>query len=291
MRVLVLGASGMLGNAMFRVLSQGAGLEVFGTARSGSVRRFFASEAGQRIIAGVDVENQDSLARVFAELKPQVVVNCIGLIKQLADADDPLQALPINAMLPHRLARLCQLGGARLVHVSTDCVFTGTKGNYRESDLSDATDLYGKSKFLGEVAYPGTITLRTSIIGHELSSAHGLVGWFLAQEGRAKGYTRAIFSGLPTVELARVVRDVVLPRTDLSGLYHVASSPIAKYDLLKLVAQVYGKAIEIVPDDAVLIDRSLNADRFKEASGYVAPPWPELVKAMFEFQQGESNVR
>ncbi len=290
MRVLVLGASGMLGNAMFRVLSQGKGLEVFGTARSGSVRRFFAPEAGQRIIAGVDVENQDSLARVFAEVKPQVVVNCIGLIKQLAEADDPLQALPINAMLPHRLARLCELGGACLVHVSTDCVFTGTKGNYRESDPSDATDLYGKSKFLGEVAYPRTITLRTSIIGHELSSAHGLVGWFLAQEGRVKGYTRAIFSGLPTVELARVVRDVVLPRTDLSGLYHVASSPIAKYDLLKLVAQVYGKAIEIVPDDAVLIDRSLNADRFKEASGYVAPPWPELVKAMFEFQQGESNV-
>lgn len=290
MRVLVLGASGMLGNAMFRVLSQGTGLEVFGTARSGSVRRFFAPEAGQRIIAGVDVENQDSLARVFAEVKPQVVVNCIGLIKQLADADDPLQALPINAMLPHRMARLCELGGARLVHVSTDCVFTGTKGNYRESDLSDATDLYGKSKFLGEVAYPRTITLRTSIIGHELASAHGLVGWFLAQEGRVKGYTRAIFSGLPTVELARVVRDVVLPRADLSGLYHVASSPIAKYDLLKLVAQVYGKAIEIVPDDAVLIDRSLNADRFKEASGYVAPPWPELVKGMFEFQQGESNV-
>ncbi len=284
MRVLVLGASGMLGNAMFRVLSQGTGLEVFGTARSGSVRRFFAPEAGQRIIAGVDVENQDSLTRVFAEVKPQVVVNCIGLIKQLADADDPLQALPINAMLPHRMARLCELGGARLVHVSTDCVFTGTKGNYRESDLSDATDLYGKSKFLGEVAYPRTITLRTSIIGHELASAHGLVGWFLAQEGRVKGYTRAIFSGLPTVELARVVRDVVLPRADLSGLYHVASSPIAKYDLLKLVAQVHGKAIEIVTDDTVLIDRSLNADRFKEASGYVAPPWPELVKAMFEFK-------
>ncbi len=284
MRVLVLGASGMLGNAMFRVLSQGTGLEVFGTARSGSMRRFFAPEAGQRLIAGVDVENQDALVRVFAEVKPQVVVNCIGLIKQLADVDDPLQALPINAMLPHRLARLCDLGGARLVHVSTDCVFAGTKGNYRESDLSDATDLYGKSKFLGEVAYPRTITLRTSIIGHELASAHGLVGWFLAQEGRVKGYTRAIFSGLPTVELARVVRDVVLPRVDLSGLYHVASSPIAKYDLLKLVAQVYGKAIEIVPDDAVLIDRSLNADRFKEASGYVAPPWPELVKAMFEFK-------
>jgi dTDP-4-dehydrorhamnose reductase len=274
----------MLGNAMFRVLSQSAGLEVFGTARSASVRRFFAPEAARRIIAGVDVENQDSLARVFAELKPQVVVNCIGLIKQLADADDPLQALPINAMLPHRLARLCELGGARLVHVSTDCVFAGTKGYYRESDPSDASDLYGKSKYLGEVAYPHSITLRTSIIGHELSSAHGLVGWFLSQEGRVKGYTRAIFSGLPTVELARVVRDVVLPRPDLSGLYHVASAPIAKYDLLTLVADVYGKPIEIVADDAVAIDRSLNADRFREATGYVAPPWPDLVKRMYEFK-------
>lgn len=284
MRILVLGASGMLGNAMFRLLSQDAGLEVFGTVRSAWVRRLFAPEAGRRLIAGVDVENQDALARVFADVKAQVVVNCIGLIKQLADADDPLQALPINAMLPHRLARLCELGGARLVHVSTDCVFAGTKGNYRESDPSDATDLYGKSKFLGEVAYPHTITLRTSIIGHELGSAHGLVGWFLAQEGQVRGYTRAIFSGLPTVELARVVRNVVLARPDLSGLYHVASSPIAKHDLLKLVAQVYGKAVEIVPDNAVVIDRSLNADRFREASGYVPPPWPELVKAMFEFK-------
>lgn len=274
----------MLGNAMFRLLSQDAGLEVFGTVRSAWVRRLFAPEAGRRLIAGVDVENQDALARVFADVKAQVVVNCIGLIKQLADADDPLQALPINAMLPHRLARLCELGGARLVHVSTDCVFAGTKGNYRESDPSDATDLYGKSKFLGEVAYPHTITLRTSIIGHELGSAHGLVSWFLAQEGQVRGYTRAIFSGLPTVELARVVRNVVLARPDLSGLYHVASSPIAKHDLLKLVAQVYGKAIEIVPDDAAVIDRSLNADRFREASGYVPPPWPELVKAMFEFK-------
>lgn len=284
MRVLVLGVSGMLGNAMYRKLSDGGEIEVFGTARSSSVQRFFAPEMASQIIAGVDVENQDSLARVFAEVRPQVVVNCVGLIKQLADADDLLQALPINAMLPHRLARLCELGGARLVHVSTDCVFAGTKGNYRESDPSDASDLYGKSKFLGEVAYPHTITLRTSIIGHELSSARGLVGWFLSQEGPVKGYTKAIFSGLPTVELARVVSDVVLPRPELSGLYHVASAPIAKYDLLKLVADAYGKQIEIVADDALVIDRSLNAERFRDATGYVAPPWPELVRRMYEFK-------
>lgn len=289
MKVLVLGASGMLGNAMMRVLSQNPDIEVRGTARSSLVRQFFPSELRERIVAGVDIENQDTLMRVFAELRPEAVVNCIGLVKQLVDADDPLLALPINAMLPHRLARLCVLGGARLVHVSTDCVFNGTKGNYRESDLPDAEDLYGKSKFLGEVAYPHTVTLRTSIIGHELASAHGLVDWFLAQEGSVKGYRRAIFSGLPTAELARVVRDVVLPRPEMFGLYHVASAPIPKLDLLRLVAKAYGKSIEIVPDDAVVIDRSLNADRFREATGYSAPAWPELVSTMHDYYEKEAS--
>jgi len=284
MKILVLGASGMLGNTVLRVLSENAELEVFGTARSSSVQRYFPPAISKKIIVGVDVENQDALTHVFAIVKPQLVINCIGLIKQLSVAEDPLQALPINAMLPHRLARLCELGGARLVHVSTDCVFAGTKGGYRESDPADAVDLYGRSKYLGEVAYPHTLTLRTSIIGHELSSAHALLGWFLAQEGQVKGYTRAIFSGLPTVELARIVRDVVLPRAELSGLYHVASESIAKYELLKLIADVYGKKVELVPDDALVIDRSLNADRFKDATGYVPPPWPELVRRMFEFK-------
>jgi len=284
MKILVFGVSGMLGNAMFRVLSENAEIEVLGTARSCSVQRYFVPEMSKNIIAGVDVGNQDALTHVFAKVKPQVVINCIGLIKQLAVTDDPLQALPINAMLPHRLAQFCDLGGARLVHVSTDCVFSGTKGGYRESDSADATDLYGRSKHLGEVTYPHTITLRTSIIGHELSSSHALLDWFLAQKDQVKGYTKAIFSGLPTVELARVVRDEVLPRSELSGLYHVASAPIAKYDLLKLIAGVYGKKIEIIPDDALVIDRSLNAERFKDATDYVVPPWPELVKRMFEFR-------
>jgi dTDP-4-dehydrorhamnose reductase len=284
MRILVLGASGMLGSAMFRVLVKDVGLEVFATARSGSVRSFFDPILNKQIISGVDVENQDSLLRTFAEVKPHVVVNCIGLIKQLADANDPLVALPVNAMLPHRLAKLCELSGARLVHISTDCVFTGSKGGYVETDQSDATDLYGKSKFMGEVTYSHTVTLRTSIIGHELSSAHALIGWFLEQEGRVKGYKRAIFSGLPTVELARVVRDIVLPRAELNGLYHVAAEPIAKYELLQLVANTYNRSIEIIPDDSLTIDRSLNATRFREATGYIAPSWPELVKRMFEFK-------
>jgi dTDP-4-dehydrorhamnose reductase len=176
------------------------------------------------------------------------------------------------------------LAGARLVHMSTDCVFSGSKGNYRESDPSDAKDLYGRSKYLGEVAYPNAITLRTSIIGHELQSAHGLVGWFLAQQGQCNGFTRAIFSGLPTVALAQVVRDVVIPRPGLFGVYHVAAQPISKYDLLKLVADVYGKTIEITPSEKLVIDRSLNADRFRDATGYQVPGWPELIKLMFKYK-------
>lgn len=284
MRILVLGASGMLGNAMLRVLSENAGHEVSGTVRSAMVKKHFASPLAEKIVVGVDVENADSLMRVFNELRPEVVINCIGLVKQLAEADDPLAALPINALLPHRLARLCGLLGARLVHVSTDCVFNGAKGNYVESDPSDAEDLYGKSKYLGEVTYPHTITLRTSIIGHEISGNHGLVGWFLAQQGHVKGYRKAIFSGLPTVELSRVVRDFVLVRPALCGLYHVAAAPIAKYDLLQLVASAYGKEIDIEPDDRVTIDRSLDASRFREATSYVAPSWSELVARMRDFK-------
>lgn len=283
MKVLVLGVSGMLGNAMFRLLGQAPGLEVHGTARSAAVVHRFAPELARNVVAGIDVENSDALAGVFARVRPQAVINCIGLVKQLSEASDPLGALPINSLLPHRLTRLCAISGARLVHVSTDCVFSGSRGMYRESDESDAKDLYGKSKYLGEVAAHHAITLRTSIVGHELGSAHGLVGWFLSQEGTVKGFTRAIFSGLPTVELSRVVRDIVLPRPELFGVYHVASEPISKYDLLRMVAAVYGKQVTIVPDDALVIDRSLDPGRFREATGYVAPPWPQLVAAMHAF--------
>jgi len=283
MKVLVLGVSGMLGNAVFRLFADSPGLDVVGTARSGAVTSRFREDLRSRILTGVDVEQFDSLARVFASARPDVVVNCIGLVKQLAEADDPLAALPINAVLPHRLARLCDLAGSRLVHVSTDCVFLGTRGMYKESDPPDAQDLYGRSKLLGEVDYPHAVTLRTSIIGHELGSAHGLVGWFLSQRGPVRGYTKAIFSGLPTVELAAVIRDRVLAAPSLHGLYHVAAAPIAKYELLRLVATAYGKSTEIVPDDRVAIDRSLDGSRFSEATGYTAPPWPELIRRMYEF--------
>ncbi len=284
MKVLVLGASGMLGNAVMRVLSESKEWQVCGTVRSSSAARFFAPGVAASLVADVNVEDQDVLVRVFADVRPDLVINCIGLIKQLAEGDDPLRALPINAILPHRLSRLCKLAGSRLIQVSTDCVFSGSRGAYVEEDVPDSMDLYGKSKFLGEVREAHAVTLRTSIIGHELQSAHGLVEWFLAQKGSCKGFRRAIFSGLPTVALAKIIRDVVIPRPELSGLYHVASAPISKFDLLMLVARRYNKTIEIVPDDTVVIDRSLRADRFQQASGYVADGWPELINQMHAYK-------
>ncbi|MBQ0753743.1 MAG: SDR family oxidoreductase [Gammaproteobacteria bacterium] len=283
MKVLVLGVTGMLGNAVFKLFSQDAQFEVFATMRSASGLRYFSSESHSRLFTGVDVLNHDELVAVFAQVQPDVVINCVGLIKQLADANDPLTALPINAMLPHRLSRLCALIDARLVHVSTDCVFSGRQGGYCESDTSDAEDLYGKSKFIGELqGMSHVITLRTSIIGHELNSHYALIDWFLSQSGPIKGFSRAVFSGLPTVELARVIKDYVLPRPELNGLYHVAAKPINKFDLLGLVAQQYSKEIEIRKDDAFVIDRSLNADAFGAASGYVAPEWPILIQRMYD---------
>jgi len=281
MKILVLGVSGMLGHKVFAEFSRAGDCEVLGTLRSPSLLRHFDEASRERISVGIDVLDQDALTKLFAQVRPDVVINCVGLIKQLANAEDPLTALPLNAMLPHRLSALCRLSGARLIHVSTDCVFSGSRGNYREDDISDADDLYGKSKYIGEVRNDThAITLRTSIIGHELGSNVALVDWFLSQQGRVKGYRRAIFSGLPTVELARVMRDVVLPRPELHGLYHVSAAPIAKYDLLGLIAQQYGKQIEIDGDDALAIDRSLDSSRFAFATGYRAPEWPALIATM-----------
>lgn len=284
MRVLVVGASGMIGSTVLRVLSEKKDWQVFGSVRDESVKRFFSAAIGKRLIAGVDVEHPDLLVKALDQVRPDVVVNCAGLTKHKPEADDPLVSIPINTLMPHRLAGLCKLIGARMIHVSTDCVFSGEKGGYFESDFADARDVYGKSKALGEVVYAHTITLRTSTIGHELQSKFGLLDWFLSQKRSCKGYTHAIFSGLPTVVFAQVVRDIVIPNKKLSGLYHVAAEPINKFELLKLVAEVYGKIIDIVPDDKLVIDRSLNADRFRQATGYFAPDWRSLIKSMYSYQ-------
>ncbi|VWX32671.1 dTDP-4-dehydrorhamnose reductase [Limnobacter sp. 130] len=281
MKILVLGITGMLGSAVFKALCESKRHQVWGSQRGRSPHPKLAEFPSAGILTGLDVLDQDSLAQTFAKVKPDVVINCVGLIKQLDQANDPLVALPINSLLPHRLLQLCEVAGARLVHISTDCVFSGRKGNYLETDVSDAEDLYGKSKYIGELHNsPYAITLRTSIIGHELGTSFALLEWFLAQQGSVKGFSKAIFSGVPTCELAEIILDHVIPKPELHGLYHVAAKPIAKLDLLQLVAQAYGLRTQINPDSSLVIDRSLCANRFQQASGYTAPEWPDLIQKM-----------
>ena len=282
MKVLILGATGMLGNAVFRVLSKESSYQVWATLRDPAWLVHFNQLEKNQLISNVDVLDIRRLEEILDEVKPNVIINCVGLIKQMYETNDPLTTLPINALFPHQLVRLCSKIGSRLIHVSTDCVFSGLTGMYREEDLSDAEDLYGKSKYIGELRDTvGAITLRTSIIGHELNSHYSLVNWFLSQHGTVKGYEKAVFSGLPSTELARIIMDYIIPRPDLHGLFHVSSNPINKHSLLSLIADIYHKDINIIKDDSLVIDRSLNSDKFKKATGYEPPNWPTLVNNMY----------
>ncbi len=280
-KILILGVTGMLGSAVFKMLFNSKQFQVWGTIRTTKNICKFTNQMHECLIRGIDVLDHDSLVTVFERVRPDIVINCVGLIKQSAVAKDPLVVLPINAMFPHRLYKLCSLIDTRLIHISTDCVFNGQKGMYVENDVSDANDLYGKSKYIGELHnFPNALTLRTSIIGHELNSSASLVDWFLSQSDTVKGYNKAIFSGLPTVELARVIMDFIIPNIGLTGLYHVSVEPIDKYTLLNLIADIYGKEIEIIPDEKVRIDRSLDSNKFRRATGYIPPSWRKLVKNM-----------
>lgn len=284
MKVLILGVSGMLGGALFKKYSNDAEMVVFGTARSNSALNYFDKKDHQRIICNVDIGSDNSLIEVFENINPDVVINCIGLVKQVSEANNPLQAIAINALFPHRVAALCKIVKARMIQISTDCVYSGAGGNYVECDFADANDLYGRSKFLGEVGYPNTITLRTSIIGHELQGHRSLIDWFLSQNTSIKGYQKAFFSGLPTVELARVIRDFVLPNPKLFGLFHISVDSISKYDLLKIVAQEYKKEIQIIPDDNLQINRTLDSSKFRSLTGFTPKAWPQLVAEMHAFR-------
>lgn len=275
-RVLVLGADGMLGHKLF--LGLRGMFDVVGSVRSEA-----AAVAGyglfdpQTTLFGRDMASEAALLRTLDEARPEIVVNAIGIVKQRPVSTDVLQSLELNAVLPHRLARLCAERGVRLIHMSTDCVFAGTRGGYVETDTPDATDTYGRTKLLGEVTGPGCLTLRTSIIGLELARFRSLIEWFLRQEGRVPGYRRAIFSGVTTAELTRVIAMILTDHPGLSGLFHVASAPISKFALLKDFAARAGLPVELVPDDQVVIDRSLDGSVFAARTGYVVPSWDVML--------------
>ena len=282
MRVLILGGDGMLGHRLLLHLRGRHEVRVTLRRELAAYERYglFGREDSY---TGVEARDMDRLTEVFADFRPEAVVNAVGIVKQRPEAKAVVPSLEINALLPHRLAVLCRAAGARMVHMSTDCVFSGRKGNYTKDDVPDAEDLYGRTKLLGEVDGPGCVTLRSSIIGLELSRGSGLVEWFLAQRGEIKGFTRAIYSGLTTAEMSRVIERVLVEHPDLSGVWQVASEPINKHDLLVRFAEILGREdVRILPDDSVEIDRSLSGLAFEEATGYHAPVWNEMLAELAE---------
>ena len=280
MRILILGGDGMLGHQLFRHLR--GSYEVRVTLRLGpEVYNSYRLYPKESTFYGIDATQTEEVRRVLEQFSPEVVVNAIGIVKQRSDANEVIPSLEINSLLPHRLALTCHSIGARLVHLSTDCVFSGRKGRYSESDAPDAEDLYGRTKLLGEVSEPHCLTLRTSMIGPELSRRTGLLEWFLGQKGRTvKGFTKAIFSGFPTVELAPIIEHVLVKTPGIYGVYHVASDAISKYDLLTLIRDRLNLPITIERDSTFKCDRSLDASRFQKDTGYLPPSWEVMIDHM-----------
>jgi len=284
LKVMVFGADGMLGHQLVKRLALSH--EVVATVRKFPTDVVSAALKDSRLITGVDVRGQDALDIVLAE-RPQVAVNAAGIVKQREA--DPIEGIEVNSLYPHRLARICRQADARLIHISTDCVFSGARGNYREADSPDPLDVYGRTKLLGEVSGQGCLTLRTSMVGLELANYSSLVEWFLRQKGQVHGYRRVIWSGLTTIELARVIDRLILGQPELDGLWHVSGQPISKYELLAKLKVMLGRDVVVVPDDGIVIDRSLNSERFRSAVGYDCPTneamLSELVVAVREREE------
>jgi dTDP-4-dehydrorhamnose reductase len=278
MKILILGVGGMLGHQLSRAL--GDRFEIWGTFR-GEPREFerYGFIPQERIIGQVDVHNFSTVQRALDLAKPDAVINGIGIVKQRDEAKRVMPSIQVNALFPHQLADLCVERGIRVIQISTDCVFSGLRGNYSESDVPDPVDLYGRTKLLGELTRPGTLTLRTSIIGWQLNNFSGLLSWFALQRGKnIKGYRKAIYSGVSTAVLSDLIGDIIETQPDLQGLYHVASLPISKYDLLTRLRDALGwNDISIEPDDEFFCDRSLNSLRFNAATGWIAPLWDAML--------------
>ncbi len=290
MRILILGGDGMLGHQLLK--SYTPGHEVRATLRR-DLRdyRSYGLFSETNSYCGIDVRSSDRLLEVLADFRPEAVINAIGIIKQRSESKASVPSLEVNALLPHRLSAMCQALGARLVQLGTDCVFSGYRGMYREEDLPDANDLYGRSKYLGELYDAHCVTLRTSIIGLELARKRSLVEWFLGRTGAIEGYRRAIFSGFTTQEMGRIIERVLLKYPDLSGLWHVAAEPISKYDLLNRLGGKLGrKDVHIDPEEEFQCDRSLDGSRFERETGYHPPSWDTMLDELAEQIKQRGNL-
>lgn len=281
-RILIIGATGMLGHKMALKLS--AKHTVFATVRKNKPHFFEQNTNGNlTIIEGIDVFYIDTIRKAIEETKPDYVLNCVGIVKQLAEAKNPITSITINALFPHQLEKMAEDLGYRLFHFSTDCVFSGKQGPYKQSDPSDVNDLYGMTKFLGEVRGPRALTIRSSIIGREFVNPTGLIEWFLSQKGQTvKGFKHALYTGLTTNSMADLIGFIIEKHPTLSGLYHVASEEISKYELLRLVNEIAQTHINIVPDDVFYCDRRLIMDEFHKITGWVPESWEKMLKSMFK---------
>ena len=290
MRILILGASGLIGSAMLRAFVIKEEYQVYATYRDSRLPSAFPCIDSSRLFKTLSVDSGDILEILISRIKPDVVVNCIGVTKQMADLAGTVGMISANSILPHKVESLCHRINARFIHISTDCVFSGRKGDYSECDEPDPMDMYGRSKLVGEPMGKNTLVIRTSVIGHELWTSNGLLEWFLAQEGTCGGYVNAIFSGMTTPVLASLVRDNILGDNSLSGLYHISSSQISKYDLLRLVSKRYCKEIDVLPIDFPVIDRSLDSAKFRSATLTNTHSWPEMIECMYTDRQSWANA-
>tara|TARA_Y100001968_G_scaffold100812_1_gene90742 strand:- start:16078 stop:16959 length:882 start_codon:yes stop_codon:yes gene_type:complete len=284
-RILILGASGMLGHTIFKYFSIKDAFVTLGTYRKSQQVKLFPEVLKKRLQLIPDISDEIFLKEAINDFHPDIVINCVGIVKQLSTIYTPVDFININSLFPHKLSLLCQATNTKLIHFSTDCVFSGDKGMYKESDVPDARDIYGRSKLLGEVSNEDAITIRTSIIGHELLTSHSLINWFLNEKKSIKGYKKAIFSGLPTTEIAQILETYIIYNSSLKGLYHLSSDPINKFDLLSLVAKTYKKEITIEPDSSVKINRSLDSSVFRKQTGFKPKSWVDLIQEMYDWKK------
>jgi len=279
MRILILGGSGMLGHQLFKHLKDRHDVRATLRQEIAAFTKFNIFNS-RNAYSGIDVRSTDKLEEIFNDFHPNVVVNAVGIIKQLPSAKESIPSIAINALFPHQLALICQQKTTRMIHLSTDCVFSGKKGNYREKDPADAQDLYGRTKLLGEVGEKPCITLRTSMIGKELIRKESLLEWFLSRKESVKGFKNAIFSGFTTQELSRIIEMIVTQYPTASGVYHVSSDPISKYDLLLMIKKRLKLPHKIVADESFVCDRSLNSSKFRRQFNFNPPGWEQMVEEL-----------
>ena len=285
MRILILGSTGLLGYTFTRYFFDREFFDTFAIVRNYSKIKYFNEKHHEKFVHINNILDYEETEKIIKNIKPDVLINCLGITnKKISNSNQSEEFIRINSLLPYRLQKICTVLGSRLIHFSTDCIFSGNKGFYSENDIPDPIDLYGRSKLLGELDFENTLTIRKSVIGHELISKNGLLEWFLSQNKYVEGYKNVKFSGTTVLELAILIEKYVIPRSDLRGILNISGESITKFDLLKIIADIYHKKIDIIPNELIKLDRSLDYSQFSKLTGYYSKPWPLLIKAMKEFE-------